>query len=337
MRDFSREKAELRNSISVNSLAWDLLNNLTDRPALYGVEVEKTEAGTIVVDAGIAVKGGFEAGRLITEICMGGCGHAEITCREYGDVELPSISIHSDQPVIATLGSQYAGWRINEEGYFAIGSGPARALAKRPKEIYEEIDYEDHSDKAVAILETNKNPPARVIEKIVRDCNVSSEDLALILTPTTSIAGATQVSGRVVETGIHKLRKLGLDPNIILNAWGIAPIPPIHPKFTSAMARTNDAILYGGVAYYIVDYGNEKELERIVSKASSKASKDYGKLFMEILKEANYDFYKIDPIIFAPAVVIVNNRRTGHTFSSGETNAEAMAKSFGFQTMKRSS
>jgi methenyltetrahydromethanopterin cyclohydrolase len=28
---------------------------------------------------------------------------------------------------------------------------------------------------------------------------------------------------------------------------------------------------------------------------------------MEILKEAEYDFYKIDPGLFAPAVPVVNN------------------------------
>ncbi|MDH5754625.1 MAG: methenyltetrahydromethanopterin cyclohydrolase, partial [Candidatus Bathyarchaeota archaeon] len=268
--------------------------------------------------------------KIITEICMGGCGKAEITYRKYGEMELPSIFVYTDHPVLATLGSQFAGWQIKEGDYFAIGSGPARALALKPKEIYEKIGYRDDFDKAVMVLETDKYPSAKLLECFRKECKISPENLAVILTPTASIAGATQVSGRTVETGIHKLGKLGLDPNVILYAWGCAPIPPIHPEFTQAMARTNDAILYGGTAYYAVEYDNEEELKQMVIKAPSKASKAYGKPFIEIFKEANYNFYKIDPNLFAPAILVVNNIRTGSTFKAGEINSEILTKSLGF-------
>ena len=316
-------------TLSVNRLGWKLLEKLCENPDFYGVKVQKADSGTTIVDAGIKAKGGLQAGRIITEICMGGCGKARITSRKYGKLELPSIFVSTDHPTIATLGSQYAGWQINEEGYFAIGSGPARALALKPKELYREIGYKDDFDKAIVVLETAKFPPATLLERLVDDCKVLHKNLAVILTPTTSVAGAVQVSGRILETGIHKLRKLGLNPNTILYAWGCAPIPPIHPKFGDAMARTNDAILYGGVAYYAVEYEDEDELQRIVKNAPSSASKDYGKPFIEIFKEASYDFYRIDPNLFAPAIVIVNNTRTGTTFQCGKIDAEALAKSFG--------
>ena len=319
----------MENALSVNRLAWKLLERLCENSDFYGVKVEKTSSGTTIVDAGIKAKGGFQAGKIITEICMGGCGKAEITYRKYGELELPSIFVYTDHPVIATLGSQFAGWQIKEGDYFALGSGPARALALRPKEIYEKIGYRDDFDKAVMVLETDKYPPAKLLERFAKECKVSPENLAVILTPTASITGATQVSGRTVETGIHKLSKLGLDPNVILYAWGCAPIPPIHPKFTQAMARTNDAILYGGTAYYAVEYDDEEELKQIVNKAPSKASKAYGKPFIEIFKEANYNFYKIDPNLFAPAILIVTNVKTGRVFKAGEINVEALAKSLG--------
>lgn len=319
----------LKDGLSVNSLAWKLLEKILEKPDYYGIKVEKTSSGATIVDAGIKVKGGFQAGKIITEICMGGCGKAEITYRKYGKLELPSIFVYTDHPVIATLGSQYAGWQIKEGDYFAIGSGPARALALKPKAIYDKIGYSDDFDKAIAVLETDKYPPAKLLERFAKECNVCAENLAVILTPTASVAGATQVSGRIVETGIHKLDKLGLNPKVILYAWGCAPIPPIHPKFTEAMARTNDAILYGGVAYYVVECDDEEKLKRIVSKAPSKASEAYGKPFIEVFKEANYDFYKIDPNLFAPAVLIVNNVKTGMVFRAGEINVEALEKSLG--------
>jgi len=321
----------LKKALSVNRLAWKLLEKLCKNPVFYGVKIEKTSSGATIVDAGINVKGGFQAGKIITEICMGGCGKAEITHTSYGELKLPSIFVYTDHPVIATLGSQFAGWQIKKGGYFAIGSGPARALALKPKEIYEKIGYKDDFDRAVLVLETDKHPPSKLIERFTEECHVSSENLAVILTPTTSIAGATQVCGRMVEAGFHKLSKLGLSPNVFLHAWGLAPIPPIHPKFAKAMARTNDAILYGGVSYYVIECGNEEELARIVEKAPSKASRDYGKPFREIFKEANYDFYKIDPNLFAPAIIIVNNVKTGNTFKNGEINVRALMKSFGFE------
>ena len=244
---------------SVNRLAWKLVEKLREKSELYNVHVEKLSSGTTIIDAGIKAKGGFQAGKIITEICMGGCGKARITCENYGETKLPSIFVYTDNPVIATLGSQFAGWQIKEGDYFAIGSGPARALSLKPKEIYEKIGYRDDYDRAVVVLETDKYPPQSLIDRFVKECKVSHENLAVVLTPTASLAGATQVSGRIVETGIHKLSKVGLDPNKILYAWGHAPISPLHPKFTIAMARTNDAILYGGVTYYVVDYENEEE------------------------------------------------------------------------------
>jgi len=313
-------------------LAWKLVEKLREKSELYNVHVEKLSSGTTIIDAGIKAKGGFQAGKIITEICMGGCGKARITCENYGETKLPSIFVYTDNPVIATLGSQFAGWQIKEGDYFAIGSGPARALSLKPKEIYEKIGYKDDYDRAVVVLETSKYPPQSLIDRFVKECKVSHENLAVVLTPTASLAGATQVSGRIVETGIHKLSKVGLDPNKILYAWGHAPISPLHPKFTIAMARTNDAILYGGVTYYVVDYENEKELERIVKSAPSSASKDYGRPFIEIFKEVNYDFYKIDPNLFAPAVLIVNNLRTGNTFKAGKINVEILMESLGFKS-----
>lgn len=319
----------MNDTLSVNSLAWILVEELCRKPDYYGLTVEKRESGLTIIDAGVKANGGFQAGRMITEICMGGCGTAEITDKMYGELQLPSIFVYTDHPVIATLGSQFAGWRIKEGEYFAIGSGPARALALKPKKIYEEIGYKDDYDKAVIVLETDKHPPRKLMERLSEECRVPLENLAVILTPTASIAGATQISGRIVETGIHKLRKLGLDPKVILYAWGCAPIPPLHPKFTQAMARTNDAILYGGTAYYTVKYEDEEELEQIVSKAPSKASQAYGKPFIEIFKESNYDFYKIDPNLFAPAIVMINNVSTGSVFKAGHTNVGMLRESFG--------
>lgn len=313
--------------LSVNRLAWRLFEKLEEDPDYYGVKISKSASGATIVDAGIEVKGGFEVGRVITEICMGGCGKARIGSSKYGDLELPSIFVYTDHPVIATLGSQYAGWQIKEGDYFAIGSGPARALAQKPREICEEIGYKDTCNRGIVVLETDKFPADELLKRFARDCRITCDDLVIILTPTASLSGAVQVSGRIVETGIHKLRKLGLNPKVIEHAWGSAPIPPVHPKFRQAMSKSNDAILYGGVAAYIVDLEDEEKLEHIVNKAPSNASEIYGKPFLTIFKDAGYDFYKIDSNLFAPAVISVCNSRTGNVLSAGKINENVLKTS----------
>jgi methenyltetrahydromethanopterin cyclohydrolase len=321
----------LKDALSVNRLAWRLLEVILRNADFCQVKVRKIRRGATVIDAGIDAKGGFQAGRLITEICMGGLGNARILCKQYGSLELPSIFVYTDHPLIATLGSQFAGWNIKEESFLAIGSGPARALALRPRRIYEEIGYEDKSDRAIIILETEKFPSVELIQRISKDCHVKPEKLAVILTPTNSLVGAIQISGRVLETGIHKLRKVGLDSETILNAWGCAPIPTLHPEFATAMARTNDAILYGGTAFYTVKFEDENKLKEIVENAPSIASKTFGTPFIEIFKAAKYDFYNIDPNLFAPAAVVVNNVKTGHVFRAGQISTDILEKSFGYR------
>lgn len=315
--------------LSVNHTAWPLVKNLCDDAEKYGVAVKETKSGTTLIDAGIKARGGFLAGQIITEICLGGYGHAEIFYKQYKDLEIPSIFVYTDHPAVATLGSQFGGWHINMDNFSAIGSGPARALALKPREIYEKINYRDKADVTVLVLETNMEPPENVITYISSQCSVTSNRLFLILVPTTTISGSTQISGRIVETGIHKLTKLGLDPKLIIHAWGYAPIAPVHPKFAEAMGRTNDAILYAGVACYTIRYDDDEKLRELVNKASSSASKSYGKPFFEIFKEVDYDFRRIDPDLFAPAVLIVNNAATGNTFRAGSVNLEVFRQSIG--------
>jgi methenyltetrahydromethanopterin cyclohydrolase len=310
----------LHEILSVNSLAWKLAEKLLNNQAFYGVHASKTSAGATVIDAGVNVPGGFQAGKILTELCMGGAGKAMLGFKAYGDLALPSVTVSSDHPAVAALGSQFAGWRIKEpDGSIAIGSGPARALALKPKKIYKEIGYKDASNKAVLTL-----------EKVAGACNIKPENLIAVVAPTASVAGLTQVAGRVVEVGIHKLRTLGLSPKLIRYAMGYAPIPPSCGGFEVAMARTNDAILYGGTVYLVVEHDDEAALKKIVEQAPSNTSKDYGKPFLQIFREADRDFYKIDHNLFAPAVLMVNNAKTGKVFKAGEANPEVLLHSLGF-------
>jgi methenyltetrahydromethanopterin cyclohydrolase len=324
--------------IGLNASALVLVKKLCDDAGKYGVTVEETESGATLIDAGIKAEGGFLAGEAITEVCLGGYGTARVLPVQYGDVVLPSVYVQTDHPALSTLASQFAGWQIKGADFSAMASGPARALALKPKNLYEKLKYKEESDVAVLVLETEKKPSEAVILQIATKCRVKSQNLFLVMFSTTSLAGATQVSGRIVETGLHKLERLGLDPLVVKHAWGYAPIVPVHPNSGEAMGRTNDAILYGGVTSYTVSYEDEQKLENMVKQAPSSASKmiqeakrlaEKSPRFLDIYKEAGFDFYKIDTDIFAPAVVSVTNMKTGRTFRAGSTDIDVMKGSLG--------
>jgi methenyltetrahydromethanopterin cyclohydrolase len=112
----------------------------------------------------------------------------------------------------------------------------------------------------------------------------------------------------------------------------------MHPDSGEAMGRTNDAILYGGVTNYTVNYDDEEKLQRIVKQAPSSASvmlQEAKRLaqknprFLDIYKEAGFDFYKIDTNVFAPAVVSINNMTTGRTFTAGNLDIDVLKSSLG--------
>ena len=157
--------------------------------------------------------------------------------------------------MIACLASQYAGWRLShgegKDAFFALGSGPARALAgKEP--IFHDLAYRDNARVATLVIESARPPPSPVVEKIARDCGVAPERLTIIYAPTQSLAGAVQIVARVLEVALHKAHELKFPLDRIVDGMGAAPLAPPHPDFVTAMGRTNDAIIYGGRVHLFV-------------------------------------------------------------------------------------
>src|SRR5579871_5548111 len=90
------------------------------------VTAHPIERGGRFIDCGIAARGGLLAGLDLARICLADLANVTIVSGEVGGRACPSIQVVTDHPVRACLASQYAGWAINEEKYFAMGSGPMR-------------------------------------------------------------------------------------------------------------------------------------------------------------------------------------------------------------------
>jgi len=306
---------------SVNTLARPMVDRLLRDADVLGLRVTRDECGVCVVDAGVQARGSVEAGLRVGAICMGGLGH--VTLRHGGAEGWPDwIEVRSDQPVLACLGSQYAGWSLaaskEETGgkkFFSLGSGPARALAAK-ETLFTDIGYRDRADTGVLVLEVDRPAPPVIVRKLLHDCGLDAAALTLVLTPTTSAAGTTQVVARVLEVALHKAHELGFELGRIVGGAGWAPLPAPSADGVEAMGRTNDAILYGGGVHLSVR-GDDDAARQLAQRLPSRNSRDYGRCFADIFKAAGYDFYKIDPALFAPAEVWVSNLDSGHTWHAG--------------------
>lgn len=313
---------------SVNTLTNPLVKSLVENAKNLRLGVEKSANGATIVDAGVAHAGGLEAGRLIAEICMGGLGHVSLQTSNTFAHWPWMLSVHSNNPILSCLGSQYAGWSLAHEKFFSLGSGPGRALAGR-EELYKELGYQDKADAACLVLESEKAPPVEVIEKVSRDTGVAVENLTFILTPTRSLAGTVQIVARVLEVAMHKIHTLHFPLEHVVDGMASAPVPPPAPDFLVGMGRTNDAILFGGHAHIFVK-GTDEAAAKLANELPSSASRDYGKPFAEVFKAVNMDFYKIDPMLFSPAAVTVTAVESGKSFVGGKLDAALLDQSFGY-------
>jgi len=312
--------------MSINQLTQPLVEALISNADALQIAVNQHETGATIIDAGIDVNGGLEAGRQIAEICMGGLGSVSLQNNTTFENWPLSVKVHAKSPVIACLGSQYAGWSLAHDKFFSLGSGPARAIAQR-EEIYKELAYQDTADQTVLVLETDQVPPTEVVNKVANDTGVDPKHLHFILTPTSSLAGTVQITARVLEVALHKLHSVHFPLENLLDGYGVAPIPAPSPDFLTGMGRTNDAILFGGYVQLFIK-GDDEAAEKLAAELPSSASKDYGRPFAEIFKAVNMDFYQIDPLLFSPAKVAVTNVETGKTFLSGYFNEELLDQSF---------
>jgi len=310
-----------------------LVERLVEDPGGYGIRVTKAANGATVIDAGVEVSGSVSAGRAVTEICMGGLGEVDIGIGSYGDVELPTITVRTDRPAIALLACQLAGWKIQGgDETFGYCSGPARALAQKPRRLlpnllFEQLGYREES--AVAVLEpmVKRLPGEAEAEFIAVNCNTRPENVFMLVASTNSITGAVQISGRVAEMGLYKLAQLGFDPLKVLGAMGAAPIAANQSDEDRAMGICNDCIILAGTTYYLTRSGEGEEMEGLVKAAPSSSSGNYGKPFYETFVEAGRDFHKIDPGLFSPALIMVSDLRTGRTLKAGRIDAALLKRS----------
>ncbi len=322
MIDEVRLRAEVE---CLNPAAWKIADRLAAHPIPDGVEVQVLSNGTRLIDCGVKAPGGLTAGVEFARACLGGLAEVEVVPWKLGEVPLTACRVVTDHPLAACIGSQYAGWKIEKDKFFAMGSGPARAAAA-VEPLYDKYPLRVRAEQVVLLLECSDLPGNDVAALVAQRCGVPSTALTLLAAATGSTAGSIQIAARSVETALHKLMELGFDLHLIRSGVGLCPISPVIRDPLKAIGRTNDAVLYGAEVHLVVD-AEDDQLAELVPRIPSSSSKDHGRLFHDLFKQYG-NFYKIDPMLFSPARVSLASLRSGRVFHAGKLSPDLLKESF---------
>ena len=312
----------------LNTASYRLIESICSRSASLRVEHSRI-AGALVVDAGNLMPGSMEAGLVASRVCMGDAADVSLVPEDAERLASEiGVLVRTDQPLLACLGCQYAGWPVSVDKYFAMGSGPMR-MARGREEMLIELGLSESPTVVAGVLESTEPPTSAVIESIANDTRIEPKQIAILVAPSGSLVGSIQVVARSIETAMHKLHSLKFDVRTIFSAVGVAPVPPpAKPSdVIGGIGRTNDSMLYGGRVTLWVDC-EQAAIDAVAEFVPSLASKDYGRPFAAIFKDYGYDFYKVDPHLFSPAVVTIINRRSGIARKFGKINTDVLRQSF---------
>jgi methenyltetrahydromethanopterin cyclohydrolase len=315
---------------SVNREVERVVEGLIRDAQALRVEVSQGPLGETRIDCGVRAVGGLEAGRRMAEVCLAGLGRVSLETTDPSNSWPFMVTLHTNQPVLACLGSQYAGWSLTVEDkgkkYHVLGSGPARALGSSEK-LFDELGYRDDADSACLVLEADRDPPVALVEHVAKACKIPADRLTIVYAPTSSLAGNVQIAARCLEVALHKSHELHFPLHNIVDGMATAPLPPPAPGFVAAMGRTNDAIIYGGRVQLYVN-GSAKAAKGLADQLPSLKSKDYGRPFADIFASVKGDFYAIDRMLFSPAKVTVTALETGESFEAGHIDTAILSRSF---------
>ncbi|MFQ5888100.1 MAG: methenyltetrahydromethanopterin cyclohydrolase [Candidatus Hydrothermarchaeales archaeon] len=307
--------------MNLNENAAGIAQELIGRQEELNINSFELNNGTKVIDCGVKALGSYEAGRLFSLACLGGLAEVSFQPQDLEDLTIFSTVVESHDPALACIASQKAGWNIKVDKFSALGSGPARILAKKPNETYKKLNYLERSDVAVLALECTRFPTKSVSRYIADECGVDPSNLYLLTAKTASVVGAIQISTRATETALFKLDHMGYPLKMVLHTLAMGLVAPIVGDDNRMMGVTNDMIIYGSKVKLDI-------LEDIdVEKIPSKSSKAYGRMFSEIFEDAGHDFYKIDRGIFAPAEITLFNLKTGEEKTAGELDLDMVKRS----------
>ena len=174
---------------------------------------------------------------------------------------LPGLTVVTDHPALACLGAQYAGWQIDRDDYFAMASGPGRALI-RAEDLYDDLDVDERADTRGPLPGDARRAArgARGLRGRARRRRARRPHAAVRADREPRRRRADRGArrrDRAAQAARARLRRAPRGERLS----GAARCRRWRSKDPTAIGRTNDAVLYGGQVELTVDAPDD-ELER---------------------------------------------------------------------------
>ena len=208
----------------MNELATEIADSWRSTPPRFACDPGPSPAARASSMPEWRSKAATTPGFCWREICMGGLGNVTYSPIQVGGEAWPGLTVWTDHPAVSCMASQYAGWAISVDKFFAMGSGPLRAHARVERELFEKLDYAEEAAQGVLVLEGRTLPTDAVAVWVAEKARLQPSQLTFVVAPTASLAGGVQISARILETGLHKMETLGFDVRRVVSAMGTAPI-----------------------------------------------------------------------------------------------------------------
>jgi methenyltetrahydromethanopterin cyclohydrolase len=306
---------------SLNRMGLELVDEAIEYAEELDIGVFEVGEAT-VLDFGVEFQGGMEAGLFLSDIQTAGLASIDTRMDTVGGAPIPHVEVTSDHPGIALLCSQKGGWEILLDDFEGLGSGPARALVGTEAE-FREVGYHDAFDFAVLAIETEDEPTEEVVAHVAEQAEVEESSVFLCTFASASVAGSVSIAARAPELTVYHLHELGYDVSNVVSVSGSAPVAPVAGDRETAMARTNDALTYGGQVHVVVEEDSD-----VFPEVVSASAEEHGRPFEDIFADAEWDFSELSRGIFAPAQVTVDVV-AGPTHCYGAVEEDVLVESFG--------
>ena len=315
---------------SINNMAARIVEEeiLPNADAL-NVSVHRLENGATVIDMGIDAKGGWMAGKLFTDTCLGGLGVLEYRSMYVGKHLVPVTAIHIDQPHVTQLSSHIAGLFLPYRGHMQPVSGPLRSI-RRTDTWSKQADYQDtEAEKAVGHVQITTLPDEELTDAIAGAVGMEPKDLYLMASRTSTIVGAIQITARNLEQIIATVSDYPSFPiDCIRQGIAWSPVISIVDDEVIAMGRVNDGLIYGQEGTLYVDCEDEVITGILPQVTMSRNEIEFGIPFEDMFREADCDWGNVPREQDAPAKINFVNMRTGNTFHAGMIHYGVLERDF---------
>ncbi|MDR1800672.1 MAG: hypothetical protein LBQ95_02350 [Lachnospiraceae bacterium] len=270
----------------------------------FGLKSYRSTGGALIIKVISDTDRSAQAGALITALCQGGLAEVSISERGFLGAMHPFIECSTKYPKLATLDLQSA---YHFEGFML--SGPAKVLlTKNFKDCKGDVNlnyiekclsgYEKDAALTgwcIAILQTDNAPTDDWIKALCEKAGCAHKDLTLVCAPQDSIAGATQIAGRMNENIIFTMENsLGLDGEIVDFIEGYAPIClPGSMTEEGKKLMPDDYLHFYAYSKLTLKSNSGVDPARLADSLAYSSLGMDNVLFIDLLEKAGGDFFKI--------------------------------------------